>query len=187
MAPNASLFNDLFSTALLHGDFTLRSGAKTDRYFDKYRVTCTPDLLNQITRELAKLIVNKLPKVSGFVAPELGAVPLATALSLELNIPFVIVRSTSKGYGSKNKIEGNALAIGKEAVLIEDVVTSGSAALEAIDVARDLGINLTTSFCILDRGAGGKEALDKAETPLFSLFNQKDLDKAFDQGLGIRV
>jgi orotate phosphoribosyltransferase len=173
----------LFDIALLRGTFTLRSGATSDRYFDKYRVTAEPRLLGPIAGRLADLVAAHASEAPRIVAPELGAVPLAAALALDTGIPYAIVRGASKSYGTSNRIEG-PIESGELAVLVEDVVTSGGAALEALQVVRDAGLEVTHALCVLDRDGGGREALAAAGVELHALLTKDDLDAAFDAGLG---
>lgn len=177
-----------FGRALLRGTFTLRSGAVTDRYFDKYRVTCDPALLGPVADALADLLERHAPGAGAIVAPELGAVPLAAALSLRTGLPVAIVRSSGKAYGTSQRIEG-VVSRDVPAVLVEDVVTSGGAALEALGVARAAGMRVERSLCVLDRGGvdGGARALSDAGVPLAALFSAADLDRAFDAGIGVHA
>ncbi len=196
MAPDAAaaaavadpFLRSLFDRALLRGEFTLRSGATSDRYFDKYRVTCDPQLLGPVAARLANLLCDVEPHADRIVAPELGAVPLAAAIALapEGDLPFAIVRGAAKGYGTANRIEGQTIP-GEVAVLVEDVVTSGSAALEALAVARDAGLVVRHALCVLDRDGGGREALAEVGVELHALLGARDLDAAVDAGLGREV
>src|SRR5215204_3873257 len=80
--------------ALLRGEFTLRSGRKSNYYLDKYLFETQPDIL----RELGKLFAQKLPPgVDRLAGPELGAIALAAATSMASDKPFVIVRNQKKG------------------------------------------------------------------------------------------
>jgi orotate phosphoribosyltransferase len=178
----------LFERALLRGSFTLRSGATSDRYFDKYRVTCDPELLAAVTAGLAVLLADAAfaAPIDRIVAPALGAVPLAAALSLTSGIPFVIVRVDAKEHGTASRIEG-PLTSGERGFLIEDVVTSGGAALDALTLAREAGLVIEHTACVLDRAGGGAEALAEAGAPLRSLLHKRDLDAAFDAGIGTEV
>ncbi len=177
------LFRSLFDRALLRGEFTLRSGATSDRYFDKYRVTCDPELLGPVATRLAAIRSAVAADTVRIVGPELGAVPLAAALALESGLPFAIVRGSAKSYGTANRLEGPIVA-GEHAVLVEDVVTSGGAALDALQVLRDAGIVITHALCVLDRDGGGREALAAAGVELHALLDAAALDAAFDAGLG---
>ncbi len=173
----------VFDRALLRGTFTLRSGATSDRYFDKFRISCDPLLLSQVAQRLRDLRADVAPGTSRIVAPALGAVPLAAALSLESMVPYVIVRPEAKGYGTTRRIEG-PLAEGERALLVEDVVTSGGAALDALAAAREAGLEVTDALCVLDRDGGGREALAEAGVQLHALLDSAVLDAAFDAGLG---
>jgi orotate phosphoribosyltransferase len=189
MAPDPALADplarQLFQSALLRGSFTLRSGAVSDRYFDKYRATCEPRLLGPIAGRLADMLHGASDDAPArIVAPELGAVPLAAALALETGLPYAIVRGTSKSYGTANQIEGPVEA-GERAMLVEDVVTSGGAALEAVAVARDAGLVIEHALCVLDRDGGGREALAEAGVELHAMLTAADLDAAFEAGLGM--
>lgn len=176
----------LFGRALLRGSFKLRSGATSDRYFDKYRVTTDPGLLAMVAAELDASVREHAPGAGLVVAPELGAVPLAAALALYAQLPYIIVRAAGKQYGTANRIEGTWQP-GQRAVLVEDVVTSGGAALDALEAARAAGIDVACALCVLDREAGGGEALAAAGAPLHALLGRDDLDRAFDAGLGIEL
>lgn len=180
------LADEIFDRALLRGTFTLRSGATSDRYFDKYRVTCDPTLLGPVAAAMAERIRSVAPSAEVIVAPALGAVPLAAALSLELGLPTLFVRDSSKSYGTNRRIEGT-ITPRASAVLIEDVVTSGGAALDALAEARAAELEVTASFCVLDRDSGGREALAAADAPLTALFGIDELNAAFDAGRGTEV
>src|ERR671923_182177 len=89
--------------AYLEGDFVLRSGRRSSYYFDKYRFETRPELLAPV----ASLIAARIrPGVDRLAGPELGAVAIATAVSLQSGHPFIIVRSEAKDYGTGQRIEG---------------------------------------------------------------------------------
>ena len=176
-----TLWRAVFERALLRGSFTLRSGATSEYYFDKYRVTCDPQLLRSVADALAAKLA---PDTECLVAPALGAVPLAAALALSTDLPFIIVRTDDKSYGTANQIEGVIPNEGTRGVLIEDVVTSGGAALAALAAARDAGVRVTRTLCILDRDGGGREALAAADAQLTSLFSAADMAAAISAHIG---
>jgi orotate phosphoribosyltransferase len=119
-----ALADAIRDAALLEGDFVLRSGRRSSYYLDKYRFGTRPDLLRPLGRAIAEAVREHEPDAVRLAAPELGAVTLATAAALELDLPFVIVRSRAKEYGTANRIEG-AFDHGDCVCLVEDVVTSG--------------------------------------------------------------
>ena len=158
--------------AVLHGDFTLRSGRRSSVYLDKYRFETDPALLAPIGERLAAEVRAVAPDRLG--APELGAVPLAAAASLASGVPFVIVRSSAKQYATGGRLEG-LFAEGEKILMIEDVVTSGGALLSAVEALRSHGIVVEQAVCVLDRDEGGREALAEAGVRLRSLFTRSEL------------
>ena len=133
----------LLDASYLEGDFVLRSGRRSKFYLDKYLFSTRPDLL----RDIAAGIAEKLPAYEPFdllAGPELGAVAIVAAVSLASGKPFVIVRKGAKGYGTDKAMEGKAEP-GQKVVMIEDVVTSGGAALMAADKLREAGLEVARS------------------------------------------
>src|SRR5215217_5722429 len=127
---NKHLGRDLIDVAVLRGTFRLRSGAISSYYIDKYLFTTRPDLLRRLAAALAAFVPPETQRLAG---PVLGAVPLVTALALETGLPSVIVRvEEAKQYGTAKRVEG-ALQPGDRVTLVEDVVTTGGAALAAVD------------------------------------------------------
>ena len=163
--------------ALLEGDFVLRSGRRSSYYLDKYRFGTRPDLLRPLGEAIAASVREHEPEAVRLAAPELGAVPLAAAASLELELPFVIVRKQAKDYGTANRIEG-AFEHGDCVCLVEDVVTSGGAAIEAVEALREAGFRVSNAVCVVDREEGGADALARAAVRLRPLFLASDLRKS---------
>jgi orotate phosphoribosyltransferase len=148
----------LREAAYLEGDFVLRSGRRSRYYLDKYRFETRPDILAAIGERIAQAVADFEPDAVRLAGPELGAVALAAAGSLASGLPFLIVRKAAKEYGTSNRVEG-AYDQGDCVCLIEDVVTSGGALLEAVDALRAAGLTVRTAVCVVDREEGGSEAL----------------------------
>lgn len=165
----ADLGRRLLDAALLEGDFLLRSGRRSRWYLDKYRFETDPAILRDLGRALAERIAVEEPQAVRIAGPELGAVALAASASMASDLPFLIVRGAAKGYGTSNRIEG-AFAAGERVVLVEDVVTSGGAALEAVDALRESGLVVETAICVMDRESGGAEAMAAKGIRLAPLF-----------------
>jgi orotate phosphoribosyltransferase len=151
--------------ALLEGDFVLRSGRRSSYYLDKYRFSTRPDLLAALGKAIAAAVAEHEPDAVRLAAPELGAVPLAAAASLESGLPFVIVRNAAKAYGTGNRLEG-VFQPGERVCLVEDVVTAGGAALAAVEALREAGLLVSTVVCVVDREEGGADALARAAVRL---------------------
>jgi orotate phosphoribosyltransferase len=144
--------------AYLEGDFVLRSGRRSRYYLDKYRFETRPDILRALGERLAAQIREHEPDATRIAGPELGAVALAAAASLESGLPFLIVRKEAKDYGTANRLEG-VFEPGERVCLVEDVVTSGGAALSAVQALREAGLTCSTAICVVDREEGGADEL----------------------------
>src|ERR1700716_1089750 len=119
------LGRQLVKASYLKGDFVLRSGKRSNRYFDKFLFETDPALLRSLGKHLAALVPKETQRLA---APELGAVLLGGAVSIETGLPLVLVRKEPKGYGTSKQIEGRFEA-GDRITVIEDVVTTGGAHL----------------------------------------------------------
>jgi orotate phosphoribosyltransferase len=163
--------------AYLEGDFVLRSGRRSSYYLDKYRFETRPDLLAELSARLAAKVAEVEPAAVRLAGPELGAVALAAATSLRSGLPFLIVRKAGKGYGTDNRLEG-AFEPGERVCLIEDVVTSGGAAAEAIEALRAAGLECGNAVCVVDREEGGVDALARLAVRMWPLFRAADVAAA---------
>ena len=171
---DGELLDALREHALLEGDFVLRSGRRSRWYLDKYRFETRPDLLRALGERIAARAAEEDPEAELLAGPELGAVPLAAAASLASGLPFLIVRGAAKDYGTANRIEG-AWKPGARVCLVEDVVTSGGAALEAVEALRADGLVVRTGVCVVDREEGGVDALARRAVRLHALFAAGDV------------
>ncbi len=170
------LIKMLVEHAYLEGDFVLRSGRRSRYYLDKYRFETVPELLGALGDRIAAAVSEHEPGAVRLAAPELGAVALAAAASLASQLPFLIVRKQAKGYGTQNKLEG-VCESGELVCLVEDVVTSGGAALEAVEAVREAGLVCRTAVCVVDREEGGSDELARHGVRLWPLFRASDLLK----------
>ena len=163
--------------AYLEGDFVLRSGRRSRYYLDKYRFETQPVLLEAIAGRIAARASDAEPDAVRLAGPELGAVALAAAASLISRLPFLIVRGETKDHGTRNRLEG-AFNSGDRVVLVEDVVTSGGAAVEAVRALREAGLEVRNAVCVVDREEGGVDALARVGVRLWPIFRASELAKA---------
>ncbi len=162
----------LRATALLEGDFTLRSGRRSKYYLDKYLFETEPALLREVARRFARYVTADVDRIAG---AELGGIALAAATALETGKPFVIVRNAKKaGYGTGKLIEGK-LKRGERVLLVEDVATSGGQAIEAAKTLRAAGAVVERVVVTIDRQEGGREAIEAAGLRFDALFTTADL------------
>jgi orotate phosphoribosyltransferase len=171
---DAELREGLLEAAYLEGDFLLRSGKRSRYYLDKFRFSTRPDLLQPLGERIAATAREHEPDAVRLAAPVLGAVPLAAAASLAGGLPFVIVRDEAKAYGTANRLEG-AYEKGECVCLVEDIVTSGGALVEAVEALREAGLVVRTAVCVVDREEGGADALARHAVRLRPLFRAGEL------------
>jgi orotate phosphoribosyltransferase len=157
--------------ALLRGEFTLRSGRKSNYYLDKYRFETQPDVLAELGKMLADRVTVDTDRIAG---AELGAVPLAAAAGMAANKPFVFIRNQKKDYGTAKQIEG-VLERGETVMIVEDVLTTGGQVLEAVKTLQDAGARIERIVAVIDRLEGARENIERAGLAFESLFTSKDL------------
>jgi orotate phosphoribosyltransferase len=161
--------------AFLEGDFVLRSGRRSRYYLDKYRFETHPALLRELGERIAARAGELSERPPDLLAgPELGAVALTAAASLAADLPFLIVRKEAKGYGTQRRLEG-VFEPGASVCLVEDVVTTGGAAVEAVEALRQAGLACRAAVCVVDREEGGVDALARCAVHLSPLFRAADL------------
>lgn len=144
--------------ALQFGDFTLASGAKSKYYIDIKKASTDPKVLKLIAKKMATQLKEMDLKVDRIAGIVLGSIPLATALALETGIPYVMVRKEKKDHGTGKLIEGT-LNEGEKVLVVEDVITSAGSSVVSIKTLREAGAVVEDVFSVIDREAGGTEAL----------------------------
>lgn len=156
--------------ALQFGHFTLASGKTSTYYVDIKRAVTRPDLLRTIGEAIAPF-AREVDRIAGV---ELGAVPIAAAVALASDKPYVIVRKQSKEHGTKREFEGE-LNKGDRVLFVEDVVTTGGTLRGAIERLRHAGAVVEDCVCVVDREEGGKIILAEIGVRLHALLTAKDL------------
>jgi orotate phosphoribosyltransferase len=146
------------------GDFTLASGRKSDYYVDLRAVTTRPEILKKVAKAMAQHI-GKPDKIAGV---ELGAVPIAVALSLETGIPFLMVRKQKKDHGAGKLVEGE-LHPGDRVLFVEDTVTTAGSLIKAIAAVRELGGVVEKALVIVDREEGASQNLAEIGVNMVSI------------------
>jgi len=146
--------NQVFKT----GKFTLSSGKESDYYIDMKKAITEPNILKTIAELINQAIsTDNIDKVAG---PALGAVPIATAISLQSNIPLLMIRKEKKGYGTSKLIEGE-LNEGDNVIVVEDVTTTGGSLIKAIKAIQENGGIVKKAFVVVDREEGAFYEFEK--------------------------
>jgi len=152
------------------GDFVLASGKKSNYFVNIKRASTDPAVLREIAKWTAPH-VEKDMKIAGMA---LGAVPLAVAVALETNRPFVMVRKEPKDHGTRDLIEGDVLP-GERFLIVEDVATTGGSTMRVVTALREKGANVKKVVVVVDRQEGATEMLAQNGIELVSIFKAKDL------------
>ena len=144
-------------------EYTLKSGAKTNIYINLKDLIKHPHLLSAITVEMSSMINSTMnnntsfqewTKMVSLCGVPYGAIPIASNLSIIMNLPQILVRKEgAKGYGTKKRVEG--LIEGNSVIIIEDVVTTGTSIKETIQLLLEEGINVIGAYSIVHRGDKG--------------------------------
>mgnify|MGYP001978732137 FL=1 len=145
------------------GEFRLTSGRRSKFYVNLKLAATQPSILNQITTDMALLVPDGAEVIAGM---ELGAVPLAVALSLKTGLPYVMIRKGERLHGTGNRIEGELRG---NVIVVEDVATTGGSLVDAISVIRREGGIVEKAIVVVDREEGADEALRAVDVELLPL------------------
>lgn len=162
--------------ALQFGEFTLASGAKSSYYIDIKKASTDPKVLRMIAQGMLDKIVSERIGYDRIAGVVLGSVPLATALALVSEVPFVMVRKEKKDHGTTKLIEG-VLNEGDEVIVVEDVITSAGSSISAINTLRENGAKVSYIISVIDRESGGYEALERIGVKLIPLLKASEILK----------
>jgi len=154
--------------AIRFGDFTLASGKKSSYYIDIKKAIALPRILRQIAREISEKIKRHSIKADYIGCVALGGVPIAVAVSLETDLPLIIIRKEAKEYGTKGQIVGDFIR-NSRVLMVEDVATTGGSVLKAIKLLRDEGLIVEHVIVVVDREEGALLALSNADVELIPL------------------
>ncbi len=156
--------------AVRFGEFTLASGKSSKYYVDIKKAVTRPDVLQSIAEAMAPYAADA-DRIAGV---ELGAVPIAAAVSLAANKPFLMVRKSTKEHGTKKDFEGD-LEKGEHVLFVEDVVTTGGTLRGAIERLRAHGAVVDDVVAVVDREEGGKIGLAEISVRLHALVTAREL------------
>lgn len=169
----------LAERSVKHGQFTLASGKQSTIYVDARLTTMSPEGMVLIgSAALAEIEkAGWTPDAVGGLT--LGADPVAYAISHESAaqakpLRAFTVRKDAKTHGTGKQIEGPFLA-GDRVVIVEDVITTGKSALQAIDAVEAAGGRVTGVLSVVDREEGGREAINARGYAVISLASLTDL------------
>jgi orotate phosphoribosyltransferase len=167
------------------GEFTLSSGIKSDYYIDCRTTTLHAkgaELTGRVFYELVRKQKWKADAVGGLT---MGADPIVVAVSVissQAGSPIhgFLVRKSEKSHGMGRRVEGFQQK-GANVVIVDDVCTTGSSTVQAIEAAREFGFNIVGAACLVEREeANGRPDVEKAAAPapFISVFNSSEVKAA---------
>ena len=143
------------SGSIKYGTFTLASGVESTYYIDKYLFETQPEVLGPIAEKIADMLSES--QIDVIAGPELGAVPLVTAVSLISGIPAAFIRKNVKEHGTQSRVEGT-LKKNQSVALLEDVTTTGSTMIDSINfIETTIGAQVNRLIVVVDRNEGAIE------------------------------
>jgi orotate phosphoribosyltransferase len=173
LSTRARAFNLIKERSFRRGDFVLASGKKSKFYLDMKPTMFHPEGANLLSDLIFERIQDLKPDYVGGL--EMGAVPLVSAINLlsqmrNQPISGFFVRKEVKDHGTKNRVESAGEIKGKRVVILEDVTTSGSSAMQAVKAVQAEGANVLLILSMVDREEGATEFFAKEKLPFDSLF-----------------
>ena len=166
----AVLVNELKAHALVIGEVTLSSGQTAQYYVDARRAVLRPEGFLAAGELIAAKAGERGAEAVG--GPVMAAIPLAcAAIAVPRGKDLVgfFVRKEGKAHGLQRMVEGPVEA-GTKVLVVEDTVTTGGSTIAAVEQIRDQGLEIVGGVCLVDRLAGGAEAIaDAMDAPFEAL------------------
>ena len=169
----AEFARDFFEAGIVKfGSFTLKSGMVSPIYLDLRRLITHPVILRRAAQAYARVLSGLVfDRIAGL---PYAALPIGTAIALEMNRPLIYPRREVKDYGTKAAIEGDFNA-GETAVVIDDLATTGGTKIEAIQKLEGAGLKVTDIVVLVDREQGAKEMLAEAGYTMHAVATLREL------------
>src|SRR4051812_5363824 len=161
MSARTTLIEELRRHALVLGEVTLTSGATATYYVDAKRAILRPAGFGALAELVAGFARQwEATAVGGLT---MGAdAPACAALAGGADVKAFFVRKETKAHGLQRRVEGPPLEQGERCLIVEDVVTTGGSTVQAIEAVREQGHDVCGVIAIVDRLAGGGDAISRA-------------------------
>lgn len=151
--------------------FTWASGWKSPIYCDNRVTLSYPNIRTFIRQSYSDAILEKFGKPDVIAGVATGGIAQGALVAEELGLPFIYVRSSAKGHGMGNQIEGH-YEQGQKVVVIEDLISTGGSSLKAVDALREAGLEVRGLVSIFTYGFEiAQNNFDEAKCPFVTLTN----------------
>ncbi|MCT4636999.1 MAG: orotate phosphoribosyltransferase [Bacteroidales bacterium] len=131
--------------------FTWASGWNSPIYCDNRKTLSYPEVRTTICDSFVERIKELYPEVEVIAGVATGAIAQGVLVAQQMDIPFIYVRSSAKGHGLENLVEGEVKP-GSKVVVIEDLVSTGGSSLKAVEALRERGCEVLGMMAIFTYG-----------------------------------
>ena len=161
--------------------FTWASGRLAPVYTDNRLALSHPDVRARVADGFAAVVRDRFPGTDAVSATATAGIAPGALLADRLGLPFSYVRSSAKGHGRENRVEG-AVEPGQRVVIVEDLVSTGGSVLSAADALRERGADVVAALAVFTYGfADAEAAFESAGLPLVTLTDFESLAGAAHQ------
>lgn len=151
--------------------FTWASGWKSPIYCDNRKTLSFPTVRTYLRQQFVATINEYFGKPDVIVGVATGGIAMGALVAEEMGLPFAYVRSSAKGHGLQNLVEG-VIEPGQNVVVIEDLVSTGKSSLNAVEALREREVNIKGMVAIFTYGFDvAEENFAKADVKLQTLTN----------------
>lgn len=164
--------------------FTWTSGIRSPIYCDNRQLISYPEYRAQITKIFCEKIREHYPKIELIAGTATAGIPWAAWIANDLNLPMVYIRSKPKGHGLKSAIEGKALK-GQKTLIIEDLISTGKSSIEALEHARQDGLEVLSILSIFNYGF--KQSIENFKNADISFLSLCSLDELLDYAADSKI
>ena len=179
----AALIEHLLAHSVRRGDFTLKSGKRSDWFIDSKQTACDPDGVELMAAAAAEVVPSEATAIGGMTV---GADPVAYGVAAAgvahgLRLRSFTIRKEAKDHGVQGRVAG-ALRPGDRVVVTEDTTSRGTTLVEAIEVVRAFGAEPVMVLALVDRGGTAAALVEAAGVPFVALVTAPDLGFDYDVG-----
>lgn len=161
--------------------FTWASGWRSPIYCDNRKTLSYPNIRTYIRQQFVEAINDKFGSPDVIAGVATGGIALGALIAEQMGLPFIYVRSSAKGHGMQNMIEGE-VSPGQSVVVVEDLVSTGKSSLAAVDALREAGCDVKGMVAIFSYGFKVAEKnFEEKQCELTTLSNYETL---IEQALG---